>query len=259
MNVLLWLAVGLYAASLPTTFVAKRRSRADLERLSRTMLFAGFALHSLLLGLRAFQTGYAPMMGRYETVIFFGWSLALLNLVLIGRYGFRRTEFLTVPVIVLAMGFAALSDSRVLPLPPILKSIWFEVHVVTSFFAYALFTLAAAAGVLWLWQNRRDQQAAPALLGDVIYRATLWGFVFFSLSMVLGAIWGYLAWGSYWRWEAKSAASLLLWFFFAGVLHSRYSRAWRGRPAAVLAVIGFGVVLFTYLGVGIFLENSHRM
>lgn len=258
MNTLLWIATGLYAASLPLTIMAARGSRQDLERLSRILLFAGFALHSLLLGLRALQTGYAPMMGRYETVIFFGWSLALLNLVLIGRYGFRQAEYLTVPLIMLAMGFAAFSDSRVMPLPPILQSVWFEVHVVTSFFAYALFTLAAAAGALWLWQARSGHQA-PALLGEVIYRATLWGFVFFSLSMVLGAVWGYLAWGAYWRWEAKSAASLMLWFFFAGVLHSRYSRRWRGRPAAVLAVIGLAVVLFTYLGVGIFLENSHRM
>lgn len=259
MNALLWLTIGLYGVSLLAMGVAASKHRKGLEAFSRYTLFAVFGLHTLLLLLRMVEAGHAPMMGRYETLLFFGWSLALLNLILILRYQFRETEFLTIPVVVLALAFAALSDASLNPIPLILKTWWFEAHVVTSFFAYALFSLAAAAGAIYLYRVRRDRQTSLGLLQDVTGRATLWGFAFFSVSMVLGAIWAYLAWGAYWLWEPKSTASLLLWFYFAGVLHTRFAKGWRGWPAALFAVIGFGLVLFTYLGVSLFLESSHRM
>jgi len=259
MKALLWLIIGLYGVSLLTAGRAASNRREGLERASRYVLFAAFGLHTLLLVLRVVEAGHAPMMGRYETLLFFGWSVALLNLILILRYRFRETEFLTIPVIVLALGFAAFSDASLNPIPLILKTWWFETHVVTSFFAYALFSLAAASGAAYLYRVRSVRQTSLGLLQDVTYRATLWGFAFFSMSIVLGAIWAYLAWGAYWLWEPKSTASLLLWFYFAGVLHTRFAKSWRGGPAAVLAIVGFGLVLFTYLGVSLFLESSHRM
>ncbi len=259
MNVLLWLTLGLYGVSLLAAGTAIRGQRRGLERFSRQALFVAFGLHTLLLGLRMSESGYAPMMGRYETLLFFSWSVALLNLILIARYQFRETEFLTLPGIVLALVLAALSDASIIALPLILKTWWFEVHVVTSFFAYALFSLAGASGAVYLYRRRQEQPAALVLLQTITYRATLWGFSLFSLSMLLGAIWAYLAWGSYWIWEPKSTASLLLWFYYAGVLHTRFARSWRGRPAAFLAVVGFALVMFTYLGVSVFLASSHRM
>lgn len=54
-------------------------------------------------------------------------------------------------------------------------------------------------------------------------------------------------------------ASLLLWFYFAGMLHARFIREWRGKRVAIMAVVGFGLVLFTYLGVSILLTSSHGM
>jgi len=259
MKVLLWFTLGLYGVSLLAMAAAISGPRRRLERFSRHTLFVAFGLHTLLLGLRMLEVGHAPMMGRYETLLFFSWTVVLLNLILIARYQFRETEFLTAPAVMLALVFAALSDTSINPLPLVLKTWWFEVHVVTSFFAYALFSLAAASGSVYLYRLRRQAPTTLVLLQNITYRATLWGFSFFSLSMLLGAIWAYLAWGSYWTWESKSTASLLLWFYFAGVLHTRFARQWRGRPAALLAVIGFAMVLFTYLGVSVFLESSHRM
>ncbi len=259
MKVLLWFTLSLYGVSLGAVIASISGHRHSLERFSRYTLFVAFGLHTLVLGLRMLEVGHAPMMGRYETLLFFSWTVVLLNLILIARYQFRETELLTAPAVMLALVFAALTDASVIPLPLVLKTWWFEVHVVTSFFAYALFSLAAAAGSVYLYRARGPGQTTLVLLQNITYRATLWGFSFFSLSMLLGSIWAYLAWGSYWTWESKSTASLLLWFYFAGVLHTRFARQWRGRPAALLAVVGFALVLFTYLGVSVFLESSHRM
>jgi ABC-type transport system involved in cytochrome c biogenesis permease subunit len=39
------------------------------------------------------------------------------------------------------------------------------------------------------------------------------------------------------------------WFFFSFYLHARLMKSLRGRPAALIGVLGFVVMLFSYLGV----------
>ncbi len=258
-GVLLWLSIAFYGASLAGSIVDSTGRRQRVWKVSTYALVTAFALLTIVLILRMMEAGHAPMARRYETLLFFAWSVALLNLILLFRYRFRTTELLTIPVILLALLLAAFSDSGVYPLPLILKTWWFEIHVITSFFAYALFTLAAAAGAVYLFKERKGDAGELKLFQEITYRSTLWGFTFFSASMLLGAIWAYLAWGLYWLWEPKSAASLLLWFYFAGVLHTRIVKEWRGRRASVMAVSGFGLVLFAYLGVSVFLTSSHQM
>ena len=92
MTALLWLTIGLYAVSLLAMGVAASERRKGLEAFSRYTLFAVFGLHTLLLLLRAVEAGHAPMMGQYETLLFFGWSLALLNLILILRATYQATK-----------------------------------------------------------------------------------------------------------------------------------------------------------------------
>ncbi len=258
-NIFLWLSITFYGASLIFNLFALSAKWNGAESLSRYLLVVALIVHTVVLLLRMIATGHAPMIGRYETLLFFSWSIALLTTILLFRYRFRTTETLTIPVILLALALAVLSNKGIHPLPLILKTWWFETHVIVSFFSYAFFTLAAASGAIYLFKEKRDEAARLKVFQEIIYRSTLWGFTFFSASMILGAIWAYLAWGIYWLWEAKSVASLLLWFYFAGVLHTRFLREWRGRRVSLMAVTGFGLVLFAYLGVSIFLKSSHGM
>jgi len=230
-----------------------------MQRVSTYLLILALILHTIVLALRMMETGHAPIARRFETLLFFSWSIAILNTILLFRYRLRTTDTLTIPVIFLALLLAAFSDSGVYPLPLALKTWWFEIHVVTSFFAYALFTLAAAAGAIYLFREKAGTSAELGIYQNITYRSILWGFTFFSGSMLLGAIWGYLAWGSYWLWESKSAASLLLWFYYVGVLHTRMVKGCGGKTVSVLAIVGFALVMFTYLGVSIFLKSSHGM
>jgi ABC-type transport system involved in cytochrome c biogenesis permease subunit len=85
------------------------------------------------------------------------------------------------------------------------------------------------------------------------------GYILFSWCMIVGCIWAYLAWGSYWNWNVKGLWSFLLWFFYSGVIHIRNRPSWQGRPASLLAVAGFLVTLFTWLGVGLLLKSNHPL
>jgi ABC-type transport system involved in cytochrome c biogenesis permease subunit len=75
--------------------------------------------------------------------------------------------------------------------------------------------------------------------------------------MVFGGIWAYFAWGTYWLWTPKELWTVILWLFYSLYLHARLRPWWSGRPSAILGIIGFVIVMFTYLGVSLFMKSSH--
>ena len=119
-----------------------------------------------------------------------------------------------------------------------------------SFFAYALFGIAAVLGILAL-------ASKEAGIEVVQYKAILLGYCLFSTAMVCGGIWAYLAWGTYWLWTPKELWTVILWLFYSLYLHARLRKWWTGRPSVILGIIGFGIVMFTYLGVSLFMKSSH--
>jgi ABC-type transport system involved in cytochrome c biogenesis permease subunit len=83
-----------------------------------------------------------------------------------------------------------------------------------------------------------------------VWRAVGLGFPWLTFGILTGAIWAQLAWGRYWDWDPKESWALITWLAYLVLLHGRALRGWRGRRVAWLAVIAFGAVLFTFLGVG---------
>ena len=61
------------------------------------------------------------------------------------------------------------------------------------------------------------------------YRSLLLGYVLFSIAMIFGGIWAYLAWGTYWLWTPKELWTTIVWFFYSLYLHARLVRGWT-RP-----------------------------
>src|SRR4030042_1323367 len=96
------------------------------------------------------------------------------------------------------------------------------------------------------------------ILDEITYKSIAIGFPIFTLGgLIFGAIWADQAWGVYWSWDPKETWSLITWFFYAFYLHSRMIRGWRGKKVAIVAVIGFMAVIFTYLGVNLLLSGLH--
>ncbi len=95
-------------------------------------------------------------------------------------------------------------------------------------------------------------------LDEITYKSIAMGFPIFTLGgLIFGAIWADQAWGKYWTWDPKETWSLITWFFYAFYLHSRLMRGWRGKKVAMVAVLGFVAVIFTYLGVNLLLSGLH--
>ncbi len=259
MTTLLYITLALYSLSFFLVSFYHISSNKTFESFSRYAITAGLLLHSVALLLRAYSTGHAPMADMYETILFYSWSVVLVTVVVIYRYGERSVELVSSPAALLALVFSFFVATPGKPLVLVLRTRWFETHVISSFAAYALFTLAFAGAVVFLIKNFRggaDQKRDKDYL-DIMGRSILWGFFFFSLSMFLAAMWSYLAWGSYWLWDPKVIWSFIVWFYYAGAVHGWYVKGFRGGVFAVVSIVGFVIVLFTYLGVGMLMKSTH--
>ncbi len=254
----LFASFALYAVSLLAVLLSRLIRNQRLEAVSKALITAGLLAHSAGLIERIYSTGHAPMASMYETLVFYSWATVLVSVIVIFRYRERVTELVTVPIAMLAIVFALVNEKPGGPLTLILKTRWFETHVTASFAAYALFTLAFSGAILYLMNNRRGASTeALRKYQEIAGRSILWGFFFFSASMFAGAVWAYLAWGTYWMWEPKIMWSFIVWFYYAGAMHAYYVREWKGRGLSIATVIGFFVVIFTYLGVSMLMKSSH--
>ena len=125
------------------------------------------------------------------------------------------------------------------------------IHVGMAVLSYGIFATSFAAGVAYLVQGQDDRFAwlpSHKVLDEVAYRAVIIGFPIFATMIILGSWWASIAWSRYWGWDPKETAALVTWLTYAIYLHARNQRSWAGRPAALLLVVGFGMVLVTYSG-----------
>jgi ABC-type transport system involved in cytochrome c biogenesis permease subunit len=217
----------------------------------RPLFYIGLALQIAYIASRGIELSRLPLVGPHDTLIFLTASIAAFAI----PFGFtlkERKQFFNVVAILVSVltAFAMTAKQHNSPLPPVLKTFWFECHVVLAFMSYALFGIAAIFYGLYL----KQQHNAVEGLG---YRAVLIGYCLFTLSMIFGGIWAYLAWGTYWIWTPKELWTSILWAFYSFYLHARLRQWWMGKPMAYLGVVGFGVVMFTYLGVSLLMKSSH--
>jgi cytochrome c-type biogenesis protein CcsB len=192
----------------------------------------------------------------YEFSIAFAWGILAVGIYFWWRY---RLFILVTVGSLIALGllvFASSLPSKIVPLVPALQqSLLLTVHVASAVISYGAFTISFAAAIAYLVRSNPEnsQTKEVAILDRVGYQGVTLGFIFMTLVIILGALWADIAWGRYWGWDPKETASLIAWLLFAAYLHTRVMRGWRGRKSAVLLIIGFIAVIFTFLGNYIFM------
>jgi ABC-type transport system involved in cytochrome c biogenesis permease subunit len=127
--------------------------------------------------------------------------------------------------------------------------------------AIGLLALTFVTSVIFLvitrFQGRMKLDLPDAKkLDDIIYRVITVGFPFLSVGVVMGAVWAHYSWGRYWGWDPKETWALITWLVYAVYLHTRITLGWTGKPGAFIAVGGFAVVIFCYLGVNLGLTGE---
>ena len=156
----------------------------------------------------------------------------------------------------------------VVPLPPALQSAWLVIHVLVAILGTGFFALGAGLSIVQLLQDRREKggmrkagflRTIPAAetLERMAYRVNVIGFVLWTFTLIFGAIWAERAWGRYWGWDTKEVWTFVIWVVFAGYIHARATRGWRGNRSAILAIVGFAAVLFNFTVVNVLFTGLH--
>jgi cytochrome c-type biogenesis protein CcsB len=251
---------GLRAARMETAGAPVRTSSISFMVGPRTSvigqyasIFVWLAFGALTASLifRAIASGHGPFANMYEFSIAFAWGI-------LGAYGWFERRYhqrilglFALPVALAMMIYAWTIPATIEPLVPALQNnLLLTVHVAVAIIAYGSFTIAFAASILYLIQPEGGRWGLPKpeVLDEIGYRAVIVGFPFLTLTVILGAVWADVAWGSYWSWDPKETASLVTWLIYGAYLHARVVRGWRGNRASWLLILGFAATLFTYFG-----------
>ena len=240
---------------------------------STFLLVIGLILHSAGLAFRWVEThqtgyGYVPLSNMYESLIFFSWTIVLIYLILEFKYRQKIIGVFVTPFAFLAIALTSIIpgvDAKITPLVPALQSNWLAIHVITCFLGYASFAVSFGISVLYLIRDEKEGQKegtlrwlpSTSILDEINYKSIVIGFPMLTLGIITGAAWAHYAWGTYWSWDPKETWSLITWFIYAAFLHARFTRDWRGRKAAILSILGFSAVLFTYFGVNYLISGLH--
>ncbi len=209
--------------------------------------------------LRTIDSGRGPISNMYEFSLAFAWGAVIIYLYFEVAYRLRALALLVLPVALGMLAYATTVPSDIRPLVPALQNdLLLTVHVTVAVLAYGAFAVAFGGAVLYLFQRHDTIRWLPraAVLDEISYRAVLIGFPLMAMTLILGAVWAHIAWGSYWSWDPKETAALVTWLIYGGYLHARVLREWRGTGAAGLLILGFGATMFTLWG-NYFLGGLH--
>ncbi len=235
--------------------------RSVIGRVASYTTAAGFVAHTVSLVLRLAALGRPPVASPFEALSFFAWAVVLIYLIIEFRYGNRVMGAFVLPIVLLAGSAAAALPERVAGLSPTLHGLGLWVHVALAIFGNAAFALTFCAGLMYLLQERQLKSRhlgtmhfrLPSLdlLDDVGVKSLLFGFPLLTLALITGSIWAEHVRGSFLSLRARETWAVASWVIYAGLLYARLSAGWRGRKAAILAIIGFCLVLSTLLGVSL--------
>jgi cytochrome c-type biogenesis protein CcsB len=258
------------AASLGSTAVLEKPAPATAKaprylRAAIALTVVGWVLHVTAAVLRGVAAGRVPWANMFEFSLT---ATAIIVGVFLAVQFWQDLRFLGAFVIgftLVALGLATVNFYvDVVPLPPALQSAWLVIHVFVASLATGFLALGAALSIVQLAKSRRD--GSPRVLQSLpdaerlertAYRLIVVGFVFWTFTLIAGAIWAERAWGRYWGWDTKEVWTFIVWVIFAGYIHARATRGWRGARSAWLAIIGFTALVFNFTIVNLFFKGLH--
>jgi cytochrome c-type biogenesis protein CcsB len=238
-----------------------------LARISYLVLFLGFLSHSWFIGLWSVQSGYLPVHNLRESLSFFAWAIIGVYLLIQLRFNIQVLGSFLSPLALVMMISSSFLPLQTDMVNPLVRNLWLLIHVGTIFIGNGAFAVAFLAGIMVLIQERQIKSKhfglfyhrLPSLevLDSLNYNCLILGFPLLTLGMLSGAIFAQYTLGTFWRWDPKEVWSLITWLIYAVLLHGRLVAGWRGRRSAMISIVGFLVLTFSFLGVNFFVKGYH--
>ncbi|MHB1009608.1 MAG: c-type cytochrome biogenesis protein CcsB [Propionibacteriaceae bacterium] len=248
---------------------AVRPEKADMYgRMGFSLTILAAAVNVAGIVARGIAAHRAPWGNMYEFITTAAVVVAVLYVLGVWKWHLR---WLGLPVTLLGAVLNGLAATvfyvAVAPLVPALHSVWFMIHILAAIISGAAFSIGGVAAILYLVVARAERRGTvkgylAMLPGSdgidrISYRVLAFAFPLWTFTIAAGAIWAEYAWGRYWGWDPKETWSLVAWVVFAGYLHARATAGWRGTRAAWLAILGFALFWWNFIGVNLVFAGLH--
>ena len=261
------LTLGIYLIASVVYLIYLINLKEGMAKAGRILTLVGFLLHTVAILIRYVEAGHFPVISMYESLWFFAWATILVYLICDYKTHIPSLGSFVLPLASLSLIYSMALPSHIEPLNPALQSAWRGVHTISAFLGYGAFAVAFCLAIIYLIQERQLKRKKPGafyyrlpsleLLDYLSHKILAFGFPCLTVAIITGSMWASTAWGSYWSWDPKETWSLITWFIYAAMIHTRVAVGWRGKKASYLAIIGFLFVLFTFLGVSLMLKGLH--
>ncbi len=236
-------------------------------RCSYWILVVGFVCHTIMLACQYHSLGAAPVLGVKSALSFFSWSIICAYLVFNIKFRLRVLGSFIAPFAAFLMIISSTMPWPEGPVGPQFKSLWLTIHIAVAFMGNGMFAITFLAAIMYLLLERSikhkkfgsfySRLPSLATLDSINYYSLVYGFIFLTGGMITGSIYAQNIIGTYWQWDPKEVWSLITWLFYAVLIHERLAVGWRGRKAAILSIICFCILIFTFLGVSLLMGGYH--
>jgi cytochrome c-type biogenesis protein CcsB len=268
MEIISYITILFYAGGSAAYIAYLFFQKGYFQKAGAGFVIAGFVLHSLNILLGFIKSGQIPVHNLNETLLIAGWAVVCVFLWVQYKFHIKILGIYAAPMAALALLGALWFYRTPENIKVISNNFWLWLHIFAVFIGEASFAIACGLGILYLLQehaikskNRRFfYKRLPSLeqLDMAGYTCIMVGFLLLTVGLSTGFVYAKLVWGKLWSWDPKEIWSAVTWLLYAALLHQRLSTGWRGRKAAIMAIVGFVVVLFTFLGVNFLLTGHHR-
>ncbi len=259
-----WVGVGFYIGAAVALVFSVVFGKPLARRVGLVLAAAGLVPHGVALGIRWAAVGHGPYMLRYEVLSSNAWvAVLVLLVVLLRRPAWTAIAIVVMPLAILSVAWGMFSNPEARELPPTLRSIWLTFHIIFAKVSAAAFLVSLASAVLLLLRQRPAPPAwiervpsAPAL-DALIVRSAGFGFIFWTVTIAAGAIWGNQSWGRYWGWDPIETWALVSWLTYGTFLHVRLFWKVGPRATAWLSVGAFAIFVLALLILPFFISSLH--
>jgi cytochrome c-type biogenesis protein CcsB len=248
------------------------RKSPGIGRIALVALVAGILWNTWIIGGRTAIGGRLPLKNLNEVYLVVLFLVPLIGLLL--QLLFKNPMYAGVSAAMSIIGFIGAlflptPGYVITPLVAILISPWREVHILTIMLSYAIMLVAmglhlAFLGVVFFQPSARTVNEGKIVYAPIAqdldrkaYLMVVWGFLFLSMGIATGAAWAHSSWGRYWGWDPKEVWATVAWALYAFFLHLRLFFHVRKEVLALINLIGFAAILFTYFGVSFLLSGLH--
>jgi cytochrome c-type biogenesis protein CcsB len=267
MDIVIAATIVFYLLSSATYLAFLFSQKKNLDRVALCLFVTGFLCHLTSVGYDLARTGQIPVHNLYQTLSLSALAVAVIFIIFHFKFKLKVLGVFAAPLAALIMLAAYQLPRAPVQANALFNSFWFVVHILSIFIGEAALAMACGVGILYILQENSikskkrgffyDRLPSLDLLDTTGYGSIVVGFIMLTLGLVTGFVYAKSAWGRFWSWDPKEIWAVATWLIYAALFHQRLTVGWRGRRAAIMAIIGFLAILFTFIGVNFLLPGHH--